>query len=245
MVDAQNDRTALWEKRGNDAADEFAKRGAGLHGVEESEYHLWRGLAEAAREVGRWSGRLHALVGDGEACQDHGDSMELYEAGIGRAQASPEAQPGAAPAPAPAAAPVSVPTVQSPAEGSEAYRGMGYLFNGHPMLHATAHARSGHEDGKASDFYGVCGAFFSVERPTRALLRPCLRECAAAGLKRQLAQIKVGKYPSGKEGLKDLSLTPPGGVPHAVRARLAAIFGPADSAPSASAQDVGGGGRRG
>eukprot|EP00959_Pyramimonas_sp_CCMP1952_P218136 4562461-Pyramimonas_sp.AAC.1 len=124
IVDAQNDRATLWEKRGNDAADVFAKRGAAPHGVGESEYHLWRGLLEAAREVGRWSGRLRALVGDGEACQGHDDLMGLYASGRGRAQASTEARPDGVPAPAPAAAPACEPALQLPAEGFEAYRDM-------------------------------------------------------------------------------------------------------------------------
>eukprot|EP00959_Pyramimonas_sp_CCMP1952_P183296 3832128-Pyramimonas_sp.AAC.1 len=61
-----------------------------------------------------------------------------------------------------------------PAEGFEADRDMGYSFNGHPVLHATVNSRSGHADGKAIHVCCACGAFFSVERPTRALLRPCL-----------------------------------------------------------------------
>ena len=32
MQDVHNERTTLWEKKGNDAADEFAKRGASITG---------------------------------------------------------------------------------------------------------------------------------------------------------------------------------------------------------------------
>jgi len=160
MVDVQNDRTTLWEKRGNDAADEFAKRGAALHGVEASDYHLWRGLVEASREAGRWSGRLHALVGDGEAGQDHADLMEQYAASReGAADDDAPALPpeGAAPSALEPAAAAEV--AQSPAEGFEDYRDIGYSFNGHPMLHARVTARSGHDDLKSLNFCCACGFF--------------------------------------------------------------------------------------
>ena len=86
--------------------------------MEESEYHLWRGLVEASREVGRWSGLLHASVGDGEACQDHDDLMELYAAGRVSAEAPPEEPPALPPEPGPPAAEAAE-ELQPPAEGFE------------------------------------------------------------------------------------------------------------------------------
>ena len=77
-------------------------------------------------------------------------------------------------------------------------------------------------------FCCACGAFFSGQTLSRALLKPCLRESATSGLV------------SYKIGLKDLRLQHPEGVPHAVRVRMAALFSPADFVSSASAQDVGG-----
>ena len=95
-----NERTTLWEKKGNDAADEFAKRGASIHGVSQTDYHMWRGLVALAREAARWSGELHALVGGGVECQDHADLMEAYSASLEECEA--DAAPASLPEPAPA-----------------------------------------------------------------------------------------------------------------------------------------------
>eukprot|EP00959_Pyramimonas_sp_CCMP1952_P265919 5559942-Pyramimonas_sp.AAC.1 len=97
--------------------------------------------------------------------------------------------------------------LQLPAEGFEAYRDMGYSFNGHPMLHATVNVRSGHEDGKAINVCCACGAFFSVERLARALLRACLRESAASGLRRQLA--RIGEQMPVWQGLSLIHISEP------------------------------------
>eukprot|EP00959_Pyramimonas_sp_CCMP1952_P313075 6553025-Pyramimonas_sp.AAC.1 len=73
-------------------------------------------------------------------------------------------------------------------------------------------------------FAVCCGAHFSAERPSMALIQPCLREHAVSGLKYQLALIKAGKYPSYKAGMKDLRLNTPVGFPSAVRVRMALLF---------------------
>eukprot|EP00959_Pyramimonas_sp_CCMP1952_P429188 8988957-Pyramimonas_sp.AAC.1 len=125
MTDVYSGRTTLWEKRGNDAADEFAKRGASSHGVEERHYHLWRGLLDLAREPAQWSGEVHALLGDGLAGKDHDDLLEAY---LGARAAAEEA-----PDPAPESVPQSFDApAQPPAEGWEEFRDAGYNFNGHP-----------------------------------------------------------------------------------------------------------------
>ena len=60
MTDVNSGETTLWEKRGNDAADEFAKKGASVHGVELGHFQLWRGLTELCCESARLSGEIHS-----------------------------------------------------------------------------------------------------------------------------------------------------------------------------------------
>ena len=219
MTDVYRGETTLWEKHGNDAADEFAKKGGSLHGVGPEHFHLWRGLSELCREAAQWTGEVHALAGDGVVGRDHDHVGELWAA-RGEAEEAP-------PVPAAPLAP-DPPAVyrRRPADGWDEYADVGYNFNGHPLLFARVSARDGREDDRALSFCCACGAYFTGFKPTRALLGPCLRENAGSGLQDQLRRLRSRQWPSYKAGVKDLVLEAPVGVPTEIRVRLAQAFTP-------------------
>ena len=55
-----------WERRGNYAADRFAKEGADSHPVAKEDLWMYRGLRMIAHEAAWWTGRLHAHI---RACE--------------------------------------------------------------------------------------------------------------------------------------------------------------------------------
>ena len=71
-ADVDAGRSTHWERRANDHADSFAKRGAARHALGEPDEALWRGLRELAKEACRWSATLEAELGDGQRL-DHED----------------------------------------------------------------------------------------------------------------------------------------------------------------------------
>ena len=80
MTDVNAGVTSLWEKRGNDAADAFAKKGGLMHGAQACDFFLWQGLKALCREAAQWAGHVHAWVGDGEVGRDHDDVVEAWAA---------------------------------------------------------------------------------------------------------------------------------------------------------------------
>eukprot|EP00959_Pyramimonas_sp_CCMP1952_P071576 1494941-Pyramimonas_sp.AAC.1 len=56
--DIEAGRATVWEKKANSSADQYAKLGAIMHGVEDSHAELFRGFKALVAEQGRWAGRL-------------------------------------------------------------------------------------------------------------------------------------------------------------------------------------------
>ena len=53
-------RTTWWQKRGNDAADHYAKLGARSHGVSERQSQQVHAMRKLGRQAGRWAGTQEA-----------------------------------------------------------------------------------------------------------------------------------------------------------------------------------------
>ena len=66
-------RTTWWQKRGNDAADRFARLGAEVHGVTARQEQQVRACMDVAKQAARWAGTQEAHL----ASREFRDSQEL------------------------------------------------------------------------------------------------------------------------------------------------------------------------
>ena len=236
--------TTEWEFAANRSADEFAKKGAALHGVDSTFYELWRGLEVCAREAAAWAAEAHILT-DG---QDHEDLMERYLATRQNARPSqaPAAEDGPDQEPPEDPEDLAVEDLGlGVGPGWEEYSRQSFRWHRHSLLQAEVEGVNPRI--RFILFCCRCGAVSSDGKLTSALKDDCLGH-VGKGTQDQLRRIGLGQFPHYRKGVKDLKLSRPHGVLPAARDALqeqvSALPGPSlEPAPSRSTWgrgDVGG-----
>jgi len=210
--DVLSGRTSAWEKKGNDAADEFAKAGADKHGVRAEHANLYRGLRCLAREAGRWAGTLEVhLAGRGAR-----DTAGLPD------QAAREARGGDPPADAEQAIEEDGRGGADGGElgGWEEHSMSVFRLHGHVFVCAPVATASGEAKGKLV-FCCRCGAVSGSSVPTRALGTACRGPKSG-----------TGAWPTSSVGFACISFRPRSW------ARRTWSLGPSGARPSPSGRNL-------
>jgi len=213
----QAGETTEWELKANAHADAFAKRGAASHGVSAEQYQLWRGFQCLVEETARWISHAHVYQEDH---RDHEDLMEAYFRQAAAAELVDEP------------APADEPEAEPPDEGGgcldvgygvgvgwEEYARLSMEWRRHRLLQSEVLGRCP----KVNFILFCCkwcGAVASDARLTPGLEGQCKGEQAGTGCTDQLRRIKLGCFPSYRQGVRDLKIDTPHGVLPAARGAL-------------------------
>ena len=175
-ADVEAGRTTWWEKRGNDLADKYAKRGADAHGDVSACGRVIAGLSAVLREAASWSGwQEKAMTKRGWS-----DSVHM--------------PPGADPS-------ARRPTWQLPAwRGPLPLDVIADHLSIHPMATIFGHRLRLLRMNGGTQLLAcmACGAYAGSS--PRHLFEPCLGKKAGPGFARQRARMLRGLHPHSSHG---------------------------------------------
>ena len=180
-ADIEAGRSSYWQRRGNEAADKFAKLGAACHPLSQEDVWRYHGLRLLVSEAARWAGQQEAALADGSVR----DASDL---------AAPE-RPDAA-----VVLEVLPHRPRPPAFTAWEWGQQGAVrqqdLKGHSLRMAAT------ERGGFILVCVSCGAY--AWKRTKALSAPCLGRMAGQGLALQRSRVAAGLFPAPYTGNEPL-----------------------------------------
>ena len=189
LDDVAQDRTTEWERKGNNKADELAKRGVLLHGITEQMFDQYRALHRIAWEAGKWAAEQEVMRAQWK-WPDLPDDLFVKTAADDFQEPLPMEPP-------PLSFRGRVP-MQSPADALNA-TAEAPVHMGHPLF--TGDVCAAPDSGTATTVQGLlcclqCGAY-STGR-AGALQKDCAKNRGRPGLSVHQTRLMRGRFPQSK-----------------------------------------------